>query len=69
MDRATTRHLRSQSGHRHLARGNDCDAGVKGIKGIYTYTLNDDQFTQEIVDDPCGPRRDAFDAVTYRAIQ
>ena len=46
--------------------GNDCDAGVKGT---YTYTLNDDQLTQVLMDDPCGPRRDAFDGVTYRAIQ
>ena len=46
--------------------GNDCDAG---LKGTYTYALNDDQFTQTVMDDPCGPRRDAFDGVTYRAIQ
>ena len=45
--------------------GSDCDAGVKGI---YRYTLTDDRLTQVVVDDPCGPRRAAYDGVTYTAI-
>jgi hypothetical protein len=44
--------------------GSDCDAGVKGT---YKFTLNNGQFTQVVVDDPCGPRRDAFDGVAYYA--
>ena len=35
-----------------------------GVKGVYIYTLNNDQLTQEVTDDPCGPRKDAFDGVT-----
>lgn len=35
--------------------------------GAYTYTLENGQFTQTVKDDPCGPRRDAFDGVTYTA--
>ena len=44
--------------------GSDCDAGVKGT---YKFTLNNGGFTQVVVDDSCGPRRDAFDGVTYDA--
>ena len=44
--------------------GTDCDAGVKGV---YKFTLNNGRFTQVVVDDPCGPRRDAFDGQTFGA--
>ena len=40
------------------------DTCATGVKGVYTYTLNNDQLTQEVTDDPCGPRKDAFDGVT-----
>ena len=42
--------------------GGECDAGAKGI---YTYTLENGQFTQTAKDEPCDPRRDAYDGVTY----
>ena len=44
--------------------GTDCDTGVKGV---YKFTLNNNQFTQVVMDDPCDSRRDAFDGVTYTA--
>jgi hypothetical protein len=39
----------------------------QGVKGIYTYTLQNDQFTQTATDEPCDPRRSAYDGVTYTA--
>ena len=44
--------------------GGACDAGAKGI---YTYTLDNGQFTQTATDEPCAPRRSAYDGVTYTA--
>ena len=44
--------------------GDDCDADVKGD---YTYTLENGQFIQTAKDDRCGPRKEAFDGVTYDA--
>jgi len=42
--------------------GGACD---EGVKGTYTYTLENDQITQTATDEPCGPRKDAYDGVTY----
>jgi poly(3-hydroxybutyrate) depolymerase len=44
--------------------GGACD---EGVKGIYTYTLENGQFTQTATDEPCDPRRSAYDGVTYTA--
>ena len=44
--------------------GGACD---EGAKGIYTYTLENGQFTQTATDEPCAPRRSAYDGVTYTA--
>ena len=44
--------------------GGECDAGVEGV---YTYTLEDDQFTQTLVEDPCYLRTLAYDGVTFTA--
>ena len=35
------------------------------VKGTYKFTVTNNSFTQTVMDDPCGPRRDAFDGVTY----
>jgi hypothetical protein len=40
-------------------------ACVTGIPGTYTYTLEGDKFTQTAKDEPCDPRRDAYNGVTY----
>jgi hypothetical protein len=40
-------------------------ACVEGEPGIYTYTLENGEFTQTATDEPCDPRRDAYDGVTY----
>ena len=40
----------------------ECD---EGAKGIYTYTLEKGQFTQTAKDEPCDPRRDAYNGVTF----
>jgi hypothetical protein len=42
--------------------GGACD---EGAKGIYTYTLENGQFTQTAKDEPCDPRLDAYGGVTY----
>ena len=42
--------------------GGNC---VEGEPGIYTYTLEGDKLTQTAKDEPCDPRRDAYDGVTY----
>ena len=42
--------------------GDTCAADVKGI---YTYTLANDQLTQTVTEDACAPRREAFDGVTF----
>jgi poly(3-hydroxybutyrate) depolymerase len=44
--------------------GGACD---EGVKGVYTYTLENGQFTQTATDEPCDPRRSAYDGVTYAA--
>lgn len=44
--------------------GGACD---EGAEGIYTYTLENGQFTQTVKDDPCGPRKMAYDGVTFTA--
>ena len=44
--------------------GGACDAGAKGI---YSFTLENGQFTQTATDEPCDPRRSAYDGVTYTA--
>jgi hypothetical protein len=40
-------------------------ACVTDVPGIYTYTLEGDKFTQTAKDEPCDPRREAYDGVTY----
>jgi hypothetical protein len=40
-------------------------ACVTDVPGIYTYTLEGDKFTQTAKDEPCDPRRDAYNGVTY----
>ena len=40
-------------------------ACVEGEQGIYTYTLEGDEFTQTAKDEPCSPRWDAYHGVTY----
>ena len=40
-------------------------ACVTDVPGIYSYTLEGDRFTQTAKDEPCDPRRDAYDGVTY----
>ena len=42
--------------------GGACD---EGAKGIYTFTLTDGQFTQTATDEPCYPRKVAYDGVTF----
>jgi hypothetical protein len=42
--------------------GGNC---VEGEPGIYSYTLEGDKFTQTAKDEPCGPRSDAYNGVTY----
>ena len=42
--------------------GGNC---VTDVPGIYSYTLEGDRFTQTAKDEPCDPRRDAYDGVTY----
>ena len=44
--------------------GSDCDAGVKGV---YKFTLDSNQFNQVVIDDPCEARKNAFNGVTYTA--
>lgn len=44
--------------------GGACD---EGVKGIYTYTLENGQFTQMVKDDPCPLRKVAYDAVVFTA--
>jgi hypothetical protein len=44
--------------------GGACDPGAKGI---YTYTLENGKFTQTAKDEPCGPRKTAYDGLTYTA--
>jgi hypothetical protein len=36
-------------------------------EGVYTYTLENGQFTQTLEDDPCVPRRMAYADVTFTA--
>jgi hypothetical protein len=44
--------------------GGACD---EGAKGIYTYTLENGQFIMTATDEPCDPRRTAYDGLTYTA--
>jgi hypothetical protein len=40
-------------------------ACVTDVPGIYTYTLEGDKLTQTAKDEPCDPRRAAYDGETY----
>ena len=42
--------------------GGECDAGGKGV---YSYTLTNGTFTQEVENDPCVLRMLAFDGVVF----
>ena len=42
--------------------GIDC---ADSEKGTYTYTIQDDRFTQTVQEDPCDRRRESFDGVVF----
>jgi hypothetical protein len=44
--------------------GGECEVDAEGV---YTYTLENGQFTQTLEDDPCVPRRMAYADVTFTA--